>query len=74
MMHVVKTMIGTQELDRLQVLGLSRIPRCTGCERYEALKTAVDTGYSPASLPQVPLECEHQVCAPLVSRIVRSIA
>jgi hypothetical protein len=74
MMHVVKSMIETQERDQLQVIGLSRIPQCAGCERYKVLKAAVDNRYSPAGLPPVPLQCEHQVCAPLVSRIVRSIA
>jgi hypothetical protein len=65
---------GTEDLDGLRLLALSRISRCSGCPRYHALEEAYRGVGSVTSLPQVPLACDHQVCAPLVSRLVRSIA
>ncbi len=65
---------GTEDLDRLRLLALSRIARCSNCSRYRALAEAYSGIGSVTSLPQVPLACDHQVCAPLVSRLVRSIA
>ncbi|MBD3868166.1 MAG: hypothetical protein IFK94_08570 [Acidobacteria bacterium] len=65
---------GMEDLDGLRLLALSRITRCSGCPRYHALAEAY-RGVGPVTgLPQVPLACDHQVCAPLVSRLVRSIA
>lgn len=65
---------GMEDLDGLRLLALSRITRCSGCLRYHALAEAY-RGVGPVTgLPQVPLACDHQVCAPLVSRLVRSIA
>ena len=65
---------GTEDLDALRLLALSRITRCSGCPRYHALAEAYRGIVSVTGLPQVPLACDHQVCAPLVSRLVRSIA
>ena len=65
---------GMEDLDSLRLLALSRITRCSGCSRYHALAEAY-RGVGPVTgLPPVPPACDHQVCSPLVSRLVRSIA
>jgi hypothetical protein len=56
------------DLDALRLLALSRIPRCGGCHRFEALVDAHDHGPGGYALPAVPNHCRHQVCAPLASR------
>ena len=63
-----------EDLDGLRLLALSRISRCSGCPRYHVLAEAYRGIVPVTGLPQVPLACDHQVCAPLVSRLVRSIA
>lgn len=73
-MHESTPQHGMEDLDGLRLLALSRITRCSDCPRYHALAEAY-RGIGPVTgLPQVPLACGHQVCAPLVSRLVRSIA
>lgn len=57
------------ELDSLRVLALGRIPRCSRCPRYEALRLAVRREASACrALPGVPRFCTYQVCAPLARR------
>jgi hypothetical protein len=58
------------EKDGLRLLGLSRIPRCSVCRRFEALKTAYDSGLHLAEpLAPVPPNCPHEHCRPLISRL-----
>ena len=73
-MHNTVPLRGTEDLDALRLMALSRITRCSDCPRYHALSEAYRGTGPVTGLPQVPLECDHQVCAPLVSRLVRSIA
>jgi len=73
-MRIASEKTDQKNLDRLRILGLSRIPRCAACTRYKVLKSAYTSGRSSSRLPPVPLECDHPICAPLVSRWVRSIA
>ena len=58
------------EMDGLRLLGLSRITRCEGCPRLEALRDAWERR-SPlhAPWPTPPRDCRHQVCAPLIRRL-----
>ncbi len=63
-----------EDLDDLRLLALSRITRCANCPRYHALANAYHSARKVTSMPPVPLECHHQVCAPLVLKLVRSIA
>jgi hypothetical protein len=58
----------SQQLDSLRLLAISRIPRCSGCPRFEALVSAHDRGRPGNGLPGVPGHCTHQVCAPLAGR------
>ncbi len=57
-------------MEELELIALGRIPRCTGCPRYAAL-LAMHAGEHEghAGLPEVPLFCSHQVCAPLAIRL-----
>jgi hypothetical protein len=57
------------DLDRLRVLGISRIPRCAECPRLPALAAAV-RGSRPSAerLPAPPGGCRHEVCKPLILR------
>ena len=57
------------EDDALRLLGLSRIPRCVGCDRLDALRVAHETREPLGrALPLVPRGCNDQVCRPLVTR------
>ena len=62
-----------QDLDDLRLFGLSRIPRCSGCPRLEALKQVAE-GNRVAKVPPpaVPHRCTDQVCDPMVARYVRA--
>ena len=73
-MHDTLPPRGMEDLDGLRLLALSRISRCFDCPRYHALAEAYRGIVPVTGLPQVPLECGHQICAPLVSRLVRSVA
>ena len=58
--------------DALRLLGLSRIPRCAGCDVLDALRVAHETREPwVGPLPPVPHGCGDQVCRPLVARYVR---
>lgn len=62
--------LGCRDVDGLRLLALSRIPRCETCPRLRALKTAHERGSSlETPLPAVPDGCDHEVCAPLVTRL-----
>ena len=63
-----------EDLGDLRLLALSRITRCANCPRYHALANAYRSARNVTSMPPVPQKCHHQVCAPLVSKLVRSIA
>ena len=55
--------------DDLRLLGLSRIPRCAGCARLEALAACHERRQPPrAPLPAVPRGCISPYCAPLAAR------
>ncbi len=59
------------EMDGLRLLGLSRITRCAGCPRLEALREARDHRSAPTvRWPAPPRACRHQICAPLVRRML----
>jgi hypothetical protein len=61
--------LSAQELDKLRLLALSRIPRCRGCPRFHALDALRRKHRPPAAaLAQVPEFCTHEVCAPLAAR------
>ncbi len=62
------------DLNDLRLLALSRITRCADCPRYHALDHAYHSVRPATGLPPVPRGCHHQVCAPLVLKLVRSIA
>jgi hypothetical protein len=56
--------------DGLRLLGLSRVPRCAGCARLDALLVAHRSGRSlPVPWPAAPACCREQICAPLVRRL-----
>ena len=58
-----------QEVDGLRLFALGRIPRCTDCPRYHALVRIHASGpVRMPALPEVPVACAHQVCAPLADR------
>jgi hypothetical protein len=63
----------SDDVDGLRLLGLSRIPRCTYCPRLSAFVNAAESGHPlPVhSLPRAPVECQHQVCRPLIPRYFR---
>ena len=56
--------------DGLRLLGLSRVPRCAGCARLDALLVAHRTA-TPLVVPwpAAPAGCREQICAPLVRRL-----
>lgn len=61
--------------DGLRLLGLSRVPRCAGCARLEALRLAHRTGTCLAvPWPAAPGGCREQICAPLVRRLAGKAA
>lgn len=61
--------------DGLRLLGLSRVPRCAGCARLDALLAAHRTGERLAvPWPAAPACCREQICAPLVRRFVSGAA
>jgi hypothetical protein len=63
------------DVDGLRLFALGRIPRCTHCPRYRALVRVHSDGLSPArTLPAVPNDCAHQVCAPLADRYAARIS
>jgi hypothetical protein len=58
--------------DGLRLFGLSRIPKCAACPRFDGLSQAHAGGSSSANqLPPVPSWCIYQFCAPLVARLSR---
>lgn len=60
---------GSREKDHLHLIGLSRIPRCAACRRFEALWRTHEEGVPPAGpLPPVPSCCKYQICRPLAAR------
>jgi hypothetical protein len=60
---------GSREKDHLHLLGLSRIPRCAACRRFEALRHAHEKrGPQLEPLPPVPPTCRYEICRPLVAR------
>jgi len=61
--------VNWSDREDLQLLGLSRIPRCVACPRLEALREAhvTRTPVSPP-WPPAPPHCRHQVCAPFLRR------
>jgi len=60
--------------DGLRLFGLSRIPRCSSCRRFEALKQTHLNGSDLAEpLPPVPSGCSHQHCRPLITRLTEAI-
>lgn len=62
----------SDDLDGLRLIALGRIPRCGSCARYRALVEASGGGGAAGSvLPAVPQNCSHQVCAPLVDRMLQ---
>jgi hypothetical protein len=62
----------SDDLDGLRLIAVGRIPRCGSCPRYRALVEAAGGGGARgAVLPAVPQKCSHQVCAPLVDRILQ---
>jgi hypothetical protein len=62
-----------KDLDRLRILGLSRIPRCSVCPRLRAFRNAVASGPLSVDLvPPAPRGCQHQVCRPLIPRYFRA--
>lgn len=60
---------GSREKDHLHLIGLSRIPRCAACRRFEAL-WRTHAGRAPLTepLPPVPSSCKYQICRPLAAR------
>jgi hypothetical protein len=57
------------ELDGLRLIGLGRIPLCARCPRYADLVDRYMGSQAPATrLAQVPEDCAHLYCAPLVER------
>ncbi|MHC4416915.1 MAG: hypothetical protein ACYS0G_16735 [Planctomycetota bacterium] len=60
--------IDAGDLDGLRLIGLGRVPRCTGCPRYQILVDAHEEGATGRRLPPVPAYCTHQICAPLATR------
>ena len=61
------------DVDRLRLLGISRIPRCSSCPRLLALVAAADDGPRPIEiLPAAPQRCRYQVCKPLIPRYFRT--
>ena len=61
--------IQTDDLDELRLVALGRIPRCGNCPRFGALVDAhARRNTVRGLLPDVPEDCTHQVCAPLVMR------
>ena len=58
-----------QDLDGLRLLALGRIPRCGNCARFAVLAEAHERGTAiRGELPDVPENCTHQVCTPLIVR------
>jgi hypothetical protein len=71
-MHRTTTVTGIHDQDGLRLLGLERIPRCSGCARLAALEAAYRAGKRcPEPLPAIPAGCRHDVCKPLVRRLFR---
>jgi len=61
------------DVDQLRLLGISRIPRCSGCPRLLALVSAAEDGPQPVEiLPPAPQRCRNQVCKPLIPRYFRA--
>jgi hypothetical protein len=65
--------IRSGDVDQLRLLGISRIPRCSGCPRLVALSAAAADGPQPIEiLPPAPRQCRDQVCKPLIRRYFRA--
>lgn len=61
---------GARELDELRLVALSRIPRCTGCPRLEALQDFVHLGMAIVNpWPPAPGRCRHPICVPMLRRL-----
>ena len=56
------------DLDGLRLIGIGRVPRCTGCPRYWLLVEAHEDAATERGLPEVPAYCTHQICTPLADR------
>jgi hypothetical protein len=58
------------EKDGLRLLALSRIPCCSACKRFQALKQAHEFGPRVVqSLAPVSPSCVYPYCRPLVARL-----
>ena len=59
-----------QDLDGLRLVALGRIPRCATCPRLAVLAAARRGRAVTGPFPEVPAACDHQVCAPMVARLI----
>ncbi len=62
---------GIKDMDRLRLVALGRITRCSGCPRFQALVSANRRRSPCLALPGPPSGCTYQVCAPLAARFSR---
>ena len=71
-MNAATEKLDPQDENGLRLFGLSRIPKCAACPRFDGLRHAHAGGSAPEDqLPPVPSWCIYQFCAPLVARLSR---
>ena len=57
------------DMDGLRLIGLGRVPACSGCPRYHDIVAAyTQPALRGMRLSAVPKQCAHPYCAPLAQR------